>query len=323
MKMELDDRRQTNRKNRRVAKVTRFRRRRQLQRRYRRYMILLTMVLCICVVAIVVIVLGRYRDNRKAMETQNALMESINDSRLQDKTEPYTMPTAGVTTVLQDILNNAIKNPTHEPEQAAILPKYQSLYGQNADMIGWLRIEDTVIDYPVMQTMEDEDYYLDYDFNKEENMNGCLIMDTDSIVGTGTNSFQYRDGSKPSTNLIIHGHTMKSGLMFGGLKQYADEDYGKAHSIIYFDSLYEQREYELITVFYSQVYMSTDTVFKYYQFFQADTQAEFDNWYDNIKAMSLYDTGVTAEYGDEFITLSCCSYQVEDGRFVVVGKRIV
>ena len=60
----------------------------------------------------------------------------------------------------------------------------------------------------------------------------------------------------------------------------------------------------------------------YYQFFQADTQDEFDDWYDNIKAMSLYDTGVTAEYGDEFITLSCCAYQVEDGRFVVVGKRI-
>lgn len=322
VKMELGDRGQTNRKNKRVAKVTRFRRRRQLQRRYRRYMILLTVVLCICVVVIAVIVLGRYRDNRKTIETQSTLMESINNSKLQDKTELYTMPTAGIATVLQDILNNAIKNPTHEPEQAAILPKYQSLYGQNADMIGWLRIEDTVIDYPVMQTMEDEDYYLDYDFNKEENMNGCLIMDTDSIVGTGTSTYQYRDGSKPSTNLIIHGHTMKSGLMFGGLKQYADEDYGKTHSIICFDSLYEQREYELIAVFYSQVYMSTDTDFKYYQFFQADTQAEFDNWYDNIKAMSLYDTGVTAEYGDEFITLSCCSYQVEDGRFVVVGKRI-
>ena len=306
VKMELGDRGQTNRKNKRVAKVTRFRRRRQLQRRYRRYMILLTVVLCICVVVIAVIVLGRYRDNRKAIETQSTLMESINDSRLQDKTELYTMPTAGIATVLQDILNNEIKNPTHEPVQAEILPEYHSLYGQNADMIGWLRIEDTVIDYPVMQTMEDEDYYLDYDFNKEENMNGCLIMDTDSIVGTGTSTYQYRDGTKPSTNLIIHGHTMKSGLMFGGLKQYADEDYGKAHSIIYFDSLYEQREYELITVFYSQVYMSTDTVFKYYQFFQADTQAEFDNWYDNIKAMSLYDTGVTAEYGDEFITLSCC-----------------
>ena len=81
-------------------------------------------------------------------------------------------------------------------------------------------------------------------------------------------------------------------------------------------------EYELIAVFYSQVYMSTDDVFKYYNFFQADTQEEFDDWYENIKAMSLYDAGVTAEYGDEFITLSCCSYQVEDGRFVVVGKRI-
>jgi sortase B len=319
--MELGDKKQTNRHKKRVEKVTRFRRRRQLQRRYRRYTFFLSVILSVCILVIVAIVLSRYHDNRKENETQNALRESINNSQLQVKSEPYTMPTAGVATVLQNILNNAIENSTHELEQAEMLPKYQSLYEQNSDMIGWLKIEDTVIDYPVMQTMEDEDYYLDYDFNKEENMNGCLIMDTESIVGTGTSTNQFRDGTKPSTNLIIHGHTMKSGLMFGGLKQYADENYGKSHSIICFDSLYEHREYELIAVFYSQVYINTDDVFKYYNFFQADTQVEFDDWYTNIKTMSLYNTGVTAEYGDEFITLSCCSYQIEDGRFVVVGKR--
>lgn len=86
--------------------------------------------------------------------------------------------------------------------------------------------------------------------------------------------------------------------------------------------MYEKREYELIAVFYSQVYLKTDEVFKYYRFFQADTQEEFDNLYENIKSMSLYDTGVSAEPGDEFLTLSCCSYHTEDGRFVVVGKRI-
>ena len=94
------------------------------------------------------------------------------------------------------------------------------------------------------------------------------------------------------------------------------------HNIICFDSLYEEREYELPAVFYSQVYNKSDDVFKYYKFFQADTQEEFDDWYNNIKLMSLYDTGVEAEYGDEFITLSCCAYHVEDGRFVVVGRRI-
>lgn len=205
-----------------------------------------------------------------------------------------------------------------EPE---ILPEYRELYALNQDITGWLTVDGTNIDYPVMQTIEDECYYLTLDFYGEYNRNGCLIMDTDSVVGTGTAAFAYADGTAPSTNLIIHGHTMKSGDMFGNLSLYADETYGKEHRIIRFDSLYEEREYELIAVFYSQVFYAHEDVFKYYKFFQADTQEEFDDWYNNIKGMSLYDTGVTAEFGDEFITLSCCAYHVEDGRFVVVGRR--
>ena len=203
-----------------------------------------------------------------------------------------------------------------------MLPEYEVLWKQNEDFVGWLRIEDTVIDYPVMQCTEDENYYLSHDFYGEENKNGCLILDNDSNAGVGTMEQEYINDSVPSTNLIIHGHTMKSGQMFGNLKLYQDKEYGLSHNIICFDTLYEKREYELIAVFYSQVYYQSEDVFKYYNFFQADTQEEFDDWYSNIRVMSLYDTGVTAEYGDEFITLSCCAYHVEDGRFVVVGKRL-
>lgn len=209
-----------------------------------------------------------------------------------------------------------------QQEEPVIVPEYQELYEQNQDFIGWLRIEGTNINYPVMQTPQDEEYYLYRDFYGEENQNGCLIMDTDSNVGVGDREHEYQNGSVPSTNLIIHGHTMKSGEMFGDLDLYADETYGLEHSIICFDSLYEHREYELMAVFYSQVFYENQDVFKYYKFFQADTGEEFDDWYDNIKQLSLYDTGVTAEFGDEFITLSCCAYHVEDGRFVVVARRI-
>lgn len=209
-----------------------------------------------------------------------------------------------------------------QQEEPVIVPEYQELYEQNQDFIGWLRIEGTNINYPVMQTPQDEEYYLYRDFYGEENQNGCLIMDTDSNVGVGDREHEYQNGSVPSTNLIIHGHTMKSGEMFGDLDLYADETYGLEHSIICFDSLYEHREYELMAVFYSQVFYENQDVFKYYKFFQADTGEEFDDWYNNIKQLSLYDTGVTAEFGDEFITLSCCAYHVEDGRFVVVARRI-
>lgn len=224
-------------------------------------------------------------------------------------------------TKLYEDMQMATEN-SNEIVENKMLPEYKALYEQNDEFIGWLKIEDTVINYPVMQCLEDENFYLSHDFYKDENSNGCLILDNDSKAGVGTRANEYVSGSKPSTNLIIHGHTMKSRQMFGDLNLYKNKEYGLSHKIICFDSLYEKREYELISVFYSQIFYEEDDVFKYYKFFQADSQEEFDEWYNNIKEMSLYDTGGISEYGDEFITLSCCAYHVEDGRFVVVAKRI-
>lgn len=186
---------------------------------------------------------------------------------------------------------------------------YLADYALNADMAAWIQVPGTVIDYPVMWTPRDENYYLNRGFDGKENKNGCLILDTDSCVNPLT------------TNLIIHGHNMKSGAMFGSLTKYADSSYGSEHKTIYLYTPDCKREYEVIAVFYSQVYRKTDQVFKYYKFFQADTEEQFTDFYDNIKALSLYDTGVTASFGDHFITLSTCSYHVEQGRFVVVAKE--
>lgn len=266
-----------------------------------------------------------FRQNRSARNTQKELQDIREESDMSAQYEMQFdengLPVAGVAAYFAEMYKDM---PTVEEkcEAPEILPKYRKLYEINPDLIGWLAIDGTVIDYPVMQTMENENYYLNLDFYKKENKNGSLILDTDSTVGTGTLVNDYANGTEPSTNLIIHGHTMKSGEMFGNLKLYKDEEYGTEHNIICFDSLYEEREYELIAVFYSQVYYENEDVFKYYKFFQADTQEEFTDWYENIKEMSLYDTGVTAQFGDEFLTLSCCSYHVEDGRFVVVGKRV-
>ena len=199
-----------------------------------------------------------------------------------------------------------------EAEQTdSVAVSYKRLFEVNEDMIGWLKIPGTEIDYPVMQTMEDEEYYLYRNFFKEKDNNGTLILDTDSDI------------TKTSNNLIIHGHNMKSGAMFGGLLDFEKEEYTKEHNRIEFYTRDEERKYEIIAVFRSKVYTVEDKVFKYYQFFEADNQDEFDDFYNNIKKMSLYDTGVTAQYGDEFITLSTCVYHTTNGRLVVVGKRIV
>ncbi len=260
------------------------------------------------------------RTRRTQEKLQAIREEAVAPAEPEIQYDRNGLPVAGIDAVFAELFQEMPITKRH-PEPV-ILSQYQSLYETNHDMVGWLTIEGTVIDYPVMQTPEDENYYLDFDFYRQPSKNGCLILDADSEPGKGTKTQGYAGGKAPSTNLIIHGHTMKSGDMFGNLKLYVDEEYGKAHSVISFDSLYEERTYELIAVFYSQVYFEKDQVFKYYNFFQADTEEEFQDWYENIKGMSLYDTGVSAEFGDEFITLSCCSYQVEDGRFVVVGKRV-
>lgn len=256
--------------------------------------------------------------NRNLENQQAELLEALTTPvpvsesfEVTEEPEPVVTPEPEIT-----------PEPELEPVEYTILPEYQELYDINSYLIGWLTIDGTVIDYPVVKTPEDEEMYLYLDFYGNYNVNGTLIMDTDSIVGVGTAEYDYRDGVAPSTNLIIHGHTMKNGNMFGYLNRYATKSYGEEHNIIKFDSLYEHREYELISCFYTQVYYAYQDVFKYYNFFDAQTQEDFDYWYDNIKSLAMYDTGVTAEFGDEFITLSCCSYQVEDGRFVVIGKRI-
>jgi len=187
---------------------------------------------------------------------------------------------------------------------------YAPIFAQNQDMAAWLQIEGTKIDYPVMQTPRDENYYLYRDFYGEADRAGCLILDTDSdLKGEGT------------TNLIIHGHNMKSGTMFGELDKYREKAYAEEHGRILLITKEEVREYEVFAVFYSQVYLTTDITFKFYNFFRADTEEQFQYFYENIKKLSLYDTGVEAVPGDDFLTLSTCSYHTEDGRFVVVAKE--
>lgn len=190
-----------------------------------------------------------------------------------------------------------------------VLDEYKNLYNSNKRLIGWLKIDDTRIDYPVMQTTNNE-YFLDHNVNQKKDRNGALFLDKDCDV------------LKPSTNLIIYGHHMQSGNMFGTLDKYSSEEYYKEHPLIQFDSIYEKGTYEVMYVFRSRIYNEEDVVFKYYQFIDALSQQEFDSNMQEMAAMSLYDTGVTASYGDRLLTLSTCDYYVDNGRFVVVARRV-
>lgn len=190
-----------------------------------------------------------------------------------------------------------------------VLDEYKNLLNKNKRLIGWVKIDDTNIDYPVMQTTDNE-YYLDHNLNQEYDKNGSIFMDKDCDV------------LKPSTNLILYGHHMKSGQMFGGLSLYSDQNYYEKHPCIQFDTIYEKGLYEIMYVFRSRVYSEDEIVFKYYQFIDAQSEQEFDSYMNDMEGMSLYDTGVTASFGDRLLTLSTCDYQEKNGRFVVVAKKV-
>ena len=190
-----------------------------------------------------------------------------------------------------------------------VLDEYKNLLNKNKRLIGWVKIDDTNIDYPVMQTTDNE-YYLDHNLNQEYDKNGSIFMDKDCDV------------LKPSTNLILYGHPMKSGQMLGGYSLYSDQNYYEKHPCIQFDTIYEKGLYEIMYVFRSRVYSEDEIVFKYYQFIDAQSEQEFDSYMNDMEGMSLYDTGVTAQYGDRLLTLSTCDYQEKNGRFVVVAKKV-
>ncbi len=190
-----------------------------------------------------------------------------------------------------------------------ILPEYKKIHQKNQKLIGWVKIDDTIIDYPVMQTVNNE-YYLDHNFNQEEDRNGCIFMDYQCDVIKGCD------------NMILYGHHMKSGKMFGTLNKYSEESYYEEHPIIQFDTIYEKGKYQVMYVFRSKVYSEEDVTFKYYQFINAASEMEFNSYLNEMAALSLYDTGVVASYGDKLLTLSTCDYQEKKGRFVVVAKKI-
>lgn len=194
--------------------------------------------------------------------------------------------------------------------ESVILSKFTALHEENSDFSGWLSIEGTKINYPVMSREGDNDYYLDKNFNGQEDKNGLLILDYRSNV------------LERGHNIIIYGHNMRTGVMFGTLKNYKDKDFCMEHQTIHFDSLYEEGEYKVVAAMLSAVAYEDEDVFRYYDAVDISTEESFDEFRQNIILNALYTTEESLEYGDSCLILSTCDYYTEDGRFVVIAKKI-
>lgn len=251
--------------------------------------------------AVLVIVLGIWiyqeSQSRKKMENMQQMMQAAEEQ------PPQTVYSESSVTETYPIYET-----TKERE---ILPQFEELHLKNADMVGWLSIPGTEIDYPVMYREDDNDYYLSHNFDKEKDRNGLLVLDK-----------RCDPDEEVTHHYLIHGHNMHTGAMFGTLKYYEQQDYYKKHPTITYCSLYEENTYEIIAVFKSSVYNEETTDFQYYNYIQIDNEEQFQSYVTGVKDQSLYDTGVEAFWGDCLITLSTCEYSKENGRLVIVGRAI-
>ena len=257
--------------------------------------------------------------------------------------------------------NKEEEAPAPEP-----LDKYKDLLAINPYVTGWLKIDGTVIDEPVVYTPKSQNFFLHRALDGSYSEKGTLFIADNWLDGYN--------------NTLIYGHNMKDGSGFGALSKFTKESYGRKHPIIHFDTLYDEREYELFAVFYSQIdeeeletdedradadkaveesaiarkeesgeevesgdltledldlYENVGDIdiyrtqkdedngrFRYYYYTDLSDRDDFDYFVNNVKERALYDTGVDAKWGDEFVTLSTCSYHVKNGRLIVVGRRV-
>lgn len=205
---------------------------------------------------------------------------------------------------LEDIATEKTKNKENEQEEKQNL---KQLYELNNDFVGWLKIENTNVNYPVMQTdNKQKDYYLKRNFYKQYSQLGTPYIAEYCNI-------------KKSDNIIIYGHHINNYKMFGELEKYKNQKFYDTHKIITFETVEEMSKYEIIAVFKTVAY----TGFEYYKFEKANSNQEFDTFITKCKELSFYEIEKTAKYGDKLITLSTCEYSRKDGKLAVVAKKII
>lgn len=241
----------------------------------------------------------------------------ITDAAEQDAYESLSNNKNALTGSRPSIPSKPVLTPTDptdptEPTEPSILPEYLPSYEMNNDMVGWIQIPGTRIDYPVVQTPTKKDYYLRKNFQKKYAVCGTIY------------AREQCDVNAPSDSVLLYGHNMSNGSMFHDLINYKKKDFWEENRYIYFDTLTQYHTYEIVAVFTTTADPAKG--FRYHLFHDATDQAEYDQFVSRCKELQLYETGITPVYGQKLLTLSTCDRTIgygKDGRLVVVARRII
>ncbi len=244
--------------------------------------------------------------------TGKVIYNKVSDAREQKASKALAAQVHAVEKSLEAAKPQTEAEETEPPSiyaESGRLLKYDALYEQNNDLAGWIYIPDSAIDYPVMYTPYSLEKYL------RKNFAGDYALSGEPFFG---------EGWDPEGNFgIIYGHHMEDGTKCADWMFYADQAYAESHPIVYFDTLTEERQYEVVAAFYSRIHKNSETgVFRYYQYTGLPDEASFNEFVAQSKRAAQYDTGVTPVWGDRLLVLSTCSYHVKHGRFAIVLRQI-
>lgn len=211
------------------------------------------------------------------------------------------------------ISENAIRESQNEAWQAeeddgraqrSVLEKLREI---NGDTIGWVRIEGTAVDYPVMHTPDNPEFYLTHGFDKSDSAYGMIFMDgACSPIGK-------------CLNYVLYGHHMKNGAMFAELEKYSTKEYYEKHPVVEFDTLEESGCYEVMAVFKLPASQITAEIGAY---LAAESEKDYENLIAYARIHELYDTGIIPEWPEPLLTMVTCEYTGKNGRLFVIARRV-
>ena len=246
----------------------------------------------LCLIILVFACWNLWKIKTSTRQTEE-LYEKLAQQADSSKSEPQS------DTKAEDSQKNHSKN-----HSLGINTKIQKLQQQNEELVGWLKIDGTVIDYPVMQTATDNDYYLTHDFERNDNVHGTPFLDVNCSLET-------------SDNLIIYGHHMKDGTMFQNLMLYRDAAFCTSNEWILWDTLEESTRYRVVFVIVISK-IETET-FPYYDYVDLSDKDRYQEFLDGCSEYAVLKSSELPHPGTKLLTLSTCEYSKEDGRLVIVA----
>ena len=208
------------------------------------------------------------------------------------------------------------QNAEEGTDRAARLDRCRRSWEANPDTIGWISIPGTEIDYPVMHTPEDLDFYLNHGFDQEPSAGGMIYLDAGDDCGGRKVQEPAEAEAAKRTNLILYGHHMKNGTMFAGLEQYLDPEFFKEHRTIFFDTLAGAGEYEAFAVFSMTAAEAEERLAPY---LAAESREQYGRLMEIAGAESIGKPEETPEWPRRLLTLMTCEYTQNEGRLFLMA----